>query len=237
LSHAVLDPDQAGLEAFDTRVREALDRLRAELEAAAAASETSGVDVDPEFVERFANTARSLSVQISNDLPPQLEPAAMAEIRRIIINILNDLEQLDAARPLDTIDKFFVGAEALRHIVRDALDEQLGCKGDDAPALVAYLQDALPRISRVDQARLVGISTRHLQRLAKDGGIPPRRLVLVCRLVRILGYAWTPEGVVAWFYRDRRDLDGHAPVDVLNEVGFEHMLLRLARQGRAEHGS
>lgn len=235
MSSAVLEPGQAGLVELESRIREGLQRLQQELESAAEVSSTQ--TVDPEYARRFAETARRLSVQVSNDLPPQLEPDAMAEIRGIIINILDDLEHLDTTRPLDTIDKFFVEAEAVRHIVRDALDEQLGCAESDARPLVEYMRETLPRVSQADLAKIVGMSVRHLQRLAKDGGIPPRRLVLVAALVQILRYAWTPEGVIAWFYRDRRDLDGHAPIDVLNDVGFEALLRRLARQSRAGHGS
>jgi hypothetical protein len=209
-----------------------LKSLQDELEAAA-----SGATVDPEYVKRFAETARRLSVRLSNELPPQLEPDAVAEIRRIIINSLNDLEEIDPDRPLDTIDSFFVAAEAIRHIVRDALDEQIAGDRGDARLLVQLLREQLPRISQAEQAKLVGLSTRHLQRLGKDGGIPPRRLALVGALVQILRYAWTPEGVVAWFYRERRALDGHAPIDVLDDIGFEAHLKRLARQGRAGHGS
>jgi hypothetical protein len=55
------------------------------------------------------------------------------------------------------------------------------------------------------------MSTRHLQRLAKEGGTPPRQLVLAARLVKLLRYVWNPEGVIAWFHRERAELDGHAP--------------------------
>jgi hypothetical protein len=48
---------------------------------------------------------------------------------------------------------------------------------------------------------------------------------------------WNPEGVVAWFYRERKVLDGHAPIDLASDPGFERALVRLARQGRAEHGA
>jgi hypothetical protein len=223
------------LERLATSLNEAVANLREGLEAAASPSQPS--TIDPEYAKRFAETARRLSVQLSNELPPELESDAIAEIRRILINVLGELGQMDMDRPLDTIDGFFVGAEAIRHIVRDALDEHLGRQETDSRPLVDYLHEALPRISQADQARLVGISTRHLQRLGKDGGTPPRRLSVVARLVRLLRYAWTPEGVLAWFFRERRELDWHAPIDVLGEPGFEGILLALARQGRAGHGS
>jgi len=234
LPSAVLDPEES-LERLETSLNEAISALRENLQAAASDSNPS--TVDPEYAKRFAHTAQRLSVQLSNELPPQLESEAIAEIRRILIDLLDKLGRIDTNRPLDTIDEFFVGAEAIRHIVRDALDEHLGRQEHDSRPLVEYLYEALPRISQSDQARLIGISTRHLQRLGKDGGTPPRRLTVVTRLVKLLRYAWTPEGVVAWFFRERRELDGHAPIDVLGEAGFEGILLQLARQGRAGHGS
>jgi AraC-like DNA-binding protein len=230
-----LDPEQPGLADLERRISHALDKLREELEAAAGDADASAID--PEYVRRWIETARRLSVQVSNDLPPELEPEAVAEIRKIIINLLDALERIDAARPLDTIDAFFVGSEAVRHIIRDALDEHVGSREDDAGGLTACLKDALPRITQADQARLAGVSVRHLQRLGKDGGTPPRQLVLAVRLVKLLRYVWNPEGVIAWFYRERTDLDGHAPIDLAGNPGFEPVLLRLARQGRAQHGS
>lgn len=229
------DPEQRELADLERLISDALAKLRDELEAVAADAEVPAID--PEYVGRWVETARRLSVQVSNDLPPQLEPEAGAEIRKIIINLLDGLEHVDEKRPLDTIDQFFVGSEAVRHIIRDALDEHVGVRDDDARRLVAYLKDALPRVTQVDQARLAGMSVRHLQRLAKDGGTPPRQLVLAARLVKLLRYVWNPEGVIAWFHRERTDLDGHAPIDVAGDPGFERVLLRLARQGRAQHAA
>ena len=229
------DSEQRELADLERLISDALAKLRGELEAVADDAEVPAID--PEYVDRWLETARRLSVQVSNDLPPQLEPEAGAEIRKIIINLLDGLEHVDEKRPLDTIDQFFVGSEAVRHIIRDALDEHVGVRDDDARRLVAYLKDALPRVTQVDQARLAGMSVRHLQRLAKDGGTPPRQLVLAARLVKLLRYVWNPEGVIAWFHRERTDLDGHAPIDVAGDPGFERVLLRLARQGRAQHAA
>ena len=229
------DPEQQELADLERLIGDALAKLRRELEAAAEGTDAAAVD--PEYVDRWLQTARRLSVQVSNDLPPQLDPEAMAEIRKIIVNLLDDLGQLDERRPLDTIDHFVVSAEAIRHILRDALDEHLGVHDHDARALVSYLKEALPRVTQADRARIAGVSTRHLQRLAKEGGTAPRQLVLAARLVKLLRYVWNPEGVIAWFHRERPELDGHAPIDVAGDSGFESILLRLARQGRAQHGA
>jgi hypothetical protein len=235
LPELVLDPEQQQLADLEQLIGDALAMLRGELEAAVGDADVSAID--PEYVNRWLETARRLSVQVSNDLPPRLEPEAVAEIRKIIINLLDGLEQVDERRPLDTIDRFFVGSEAVRHILRDALDEYVGVRDDDAHRLVVYLKEALPRVTQADQARIAGMSTRHLQRLAKEGGAPPRQLVLAARLVKLLRYVWNPEGVIAWFHRERTELDGHAPIDVAGDAGFERVLLRLARQGRAQHGA
>jgi len=229
------DPGQQELADLERRISDALTELRDELEAAVGDAEVPALD--PEYVNRWVETARRFSVQVSNDLPPQLEPESVAEARKIIINLLDSLEHRDEKRPLDTLDQVFVAAEAVRHIIRDALDEHVGTGDDDARRLVAFLKEALPRITQADQARLAGISARHLQRLAKEGGTPPRQLVLAARLVKMLRYVWIPEGVVAWFHRERTELDGHAPIDVAGDPGFERALLRLARQGRAQHGA
>lgn len=230
-----LDPEQRELAELEQRIAGALNKLRDELETAAADAEVP--PFDPDYLSRWLETARRLSVQVSNDLPSLLEPEAVAEIRRLIINVLDGLEHLDDDRPLDTIDQFFVASEAVRHILRDALDEHVDLREDDARRVVAFLRDALPRVTQADQARLAGISTRHLQRLGKEGGSPPRQLVLAARLVRLLRHVWNPEGAVAWFYRERTELDDHAPIDVAGDPGFERLLLRLARQGRAQHAA
>ena len=230
----VHDREQQELADLERRISDVLAELRGDLEAVASGRDLRAID--PEYVDRWVDTARRLSVRVSNDLPPQLEPESMAEIRKIIINLLDGLEHVDEQRPLDTIDQFFLGSEAIRHIIRDALDEHVGVRDDDARRLVAYLKDALPRITQSDQARLAGMSTRHLQRLGKGGG-PPRQLVLAARLVKLLRYVWNAEGVIAWFHRERTELDGHAPIDVAGDAGFERVLLRLARQGRAQHGA
>jgi hypothetical protein len=231
----VLDQEQQVLADLEQLISNALSKLRDEMEAATRNADLP--TIDPEYVRRWIETAKRLSVQVSNDLPPQLEPEAVAEIRKIIINLLDGLERVDPAQPLDALDGFFVQSEAVRHIIRDALDEHVGCREDDARPLVAYLKQTLPRVTQADQAKIAGISTRHLQRLGTTGGAPPRQLVLAVRLVRLLRYVWNPEGVIAWFHRDRAELDGHAPIEVMGDAGFERLLLRLAREGRAQHAA
>jgi uncharacterized protein (DUF2384 family) len=170
-------------------------------------------------------------------MPPDLDSAAVAEIRGIIVDALHDLDEIDAERPWDTVEVFVLKAEAMRHIVRDALDAHVGSDGRDAAALANSLVDWLPRVPQNRLAELVGISPRQFLRWRKQGGEPTGRLVLVTRLVALLHAAWTPEGVVAWFERARRDLDGKRPIDVIDDHDYEQRLMTAVRQGRAQHGS
>lgn len=228
--------------------RDQLERLEGEIErwqttfhedlATTTESGTSEHPLDPAYVERFLRTAQRLSLQVHKEVPPDLDPEALAEIRGHIIDGLGALSELDLERPFDSVDDFVVHAEAVRHIVRDALDGQPDGNESSAKELLDGLRQQLPGISRKQLGELIGIGERQIQRLAKDeGSTPSRRLQLVARLVALLWRAWTPAGVVAWFYRQRADLDGRAPIDVLEDPGCERELILAARGGRAQHGS
>lgn len=192
---------------------------------------------DPGYAERFRETARQLSKRLNEELPPDLDAEALAEIRGIIVDALHDLDDIDEESPWDSVEVFVLKAEAIRHIVRDALDGHVGSDGLDAAALAESLQNWLPRVPQRRLADLVGISPRQFLRWKKEGGDPTRRLVLVTRLVAVLHRAWTPEGVVSWFERPRRDLDNKRPIDVLDDHDYEQRLMTVVRQGRAQHGS
>jgi small subunit ribosomal protein S1 len=229
------DRDGKKLIDLEVMISEALSDLYADLEAVAGESDVAVID--REKAMSWVEIARRLSVRVSDDLPAHLDADAAAEVRRIIINILDELARADLDAPLDVLDRFFTQSEAIRQILRDARELRADFSESDARALVAYLQHALPRVTQADQARLAGMSTRHLQRLGKGKGTPPYQLVLAARLVKLLRPIWNPQGVVAWFYRERSELDGHAPIDLASDPGFERMLLGLARQGRAQHGA
>lgn len=217
----------------DVLIDEFIERVTGDLERV----RKDGAELDPGFSERFRETARQLSKRLNEQLPPELDPSAVAESRGILVEALHDLDEIDEERPWDAVELFVLKAEAIRHIVRDALDGHVGSDGRDALALTRSLQEWLPRISQAQLAKLVDISPRQFARWKKQGGEAPRRLLLVAQLVALLHRAWTPEGVVAWFYRPRRDLAGERPVDVLDDPDREQDLLTAVRQGRAQHGT
>ena len=228
-------PEQDRLRALDDVLEEW--KVRVLQYAQQADSPGDDGDIDDVYAKRFKQTLGRL-VALNEQLhPDDFDPATLAEIRDIIIKWIAALEDFDPSRPLDSVDYFLVHAEAIRHLVRDALDAHVDGVGDDAQTVVATLQSWLPEISQAKLAELVGISTRQLQRWKKEGGKPTRRLRTVARLVAILRRAWTDDGVIAWFYRARHDLDGKRPIDLLDSPEFDSLIGTAARQGRAEHGA
>jgi transcriptional regulator with XRE-family HTH domain len=162
------------------------------------------------------------------------DPEWVAEFRGLLLDIVRATQ---TSEPLDAYDKLLLNTEAIRHLLRDAVDGHVrGCE-DRVGAMVEQLTQWLPRVSQAELAQLMGVSTRQFQRWATSSAAPSRRAQLVARLVAILRRSWTPEGVVAWFYRPRPSLDGHAPVDVLSDPAYEQELLLAVRRGRAQHGS
>lgn len=230
-------PDREQLEQLEGAIEKWQTQLQEELKSKASAAEEIEIAVDDAYMERFVKTAQRLSSRIHKEVPPDLDPESLAEIRGHIIEGLEALYEYDETRPLDSVDSFLVHAEALRHIVRDALDGQPAGDESDARDLLDGLSQQLPGIGRRELGKLIGVGERQVQRLAKEGGRSSRRLQLVARLVALLWRAWTPAGVVAWFYRQRDDLDGHAPIDVLDDPDYEPRLMLATRRGRAQHGS
>jgi uncharacterized protein (DUF2384 family) len=188
--------------------------------------------LDSEAFERLARTARDLAGRINESLPPEIDPRAADEIRRRLIAILTLPAEGES---LNTADRFLLEMEAVRHILRDLVQEQ-PVDLRDGKAVIELLEGWLPRVSVNDLAALLGYSSRQLQRRRRDGGPSTHRAELVARLVAILRHGWTDEGVMAWFLRPRRDLDGARPIDLMDDPGREHDLLRAARAGRVQGG-
>ena len=220
--------ERAQLEQAEQVVLEWMETLRDEADA-----------LDDRQVENFADTMRRLVTRLSKDLGPlDVDPESLAEIRGVIIGGIEKLDGTDDADSrIDVLEDLLIRGETIRHVLRDALDADVGADPRDARAMGDALIEWLPRVPQREIAQLAGISPRQFQRWLKDGGESPRRLELVARLVALLKRAWTPEGVVAWFHRPRRDLDGRAPADVLDDPAAEQALMRAVRQGRAQHGS
>lgn len=225
----VLDSERAELERFAALVEESSRKLLDALQH---------TPIPADFQQRWQHTASRLSKAIDQSTPPSLDAEQIAEIRGELLGIMQCVADADPDQPLDSVEVALLGFEAIRHLVRDALDRQAAGEGD-ARALLAGMQAALPHIGRRDLAQLLDTSERSIQRtLASPSAVEPRRrLVIVARLVSLLSRGWTPEGVVAWFHRPRGELKGANVLEVIDDASFEHEIFELARHGRAQHGS
>ena len=193
---------------------------------------------DGDVWDRWAQTVGQLAEAIDHAVPPSLDAEAVAEIRGDLLAIAQSVLAHDPKRPLDSYEQALLRLEAIRHVIRDALDEHLPGE-HDARALLAGVEQALPRIGRRELAALLATSDRSVQRiLASRGPVEPaRRLLLVARLVELLRRGWTPEGVVAWLGRPRPALGGASVLDVLDDPAHEQDVLALARGSLAQHAS
>ena len=192
-------------------------------------------EVDESFEERWqaiSDRLRGLSTELQ---PQDYDKEQLAELFKTLLGI-RDL--LDQGRDLDTLDHLLVSIERIRHVVRDALDEHVCGGARDVGLLAGDLERWLPGIPKRDVAELLAVDRRTLTRWADKVGTPTRRAQTVTRLVAILRHNWTPEGIIAWFHRPRRDLNGRRPLQVLSEKNFdEDALLSAARAGRSQYAS
>jgi DNA-binding transcriptional regulator YiaG len=216
-----------------------IDELNSEVQewqkslVAALGDVAAGV-TDKAIKERWGDTEERL-LKLDDDLhPADFDPEWVAEFRGILLASLRSMQAKD---PLDAYDDLLLNAEAIRHLLRDAIDGHVEGSEDNIRAVLEQLQRWLPRVSQAELAGLMGISTRQFQRWAASDAAPNRRAQMVARIVALLHRSWTPEGVVAWFYRPRRELEGKQAIDVLDDPAYEQQLMLAVRQGRAQHGA
>jgi AraC-like DNA-binding protein len=171
---------------------------------------------------------------VNQKLPPQVDANARDEIRRRLIYLLT-LRPDEGLLPLDVADHALLEMEAIRHVMRDLLQEQPPAELLDAASVIRLLEQWLPSLPIKQLAQLLGLSERALQRRRHEGQ-STHRMQLVARLVATLRHAWTNEGVFAWFRRTRDDLGGAAPIDLLDDATHERELMLAARAGRAQGG-
>lgn len=211
-------------------VDDSLRQVQRSLEEAAR----SGA-LDRQTLDRLGTTAKRAAQRVNASLPPQLDDWAAAEIRDRLITILT--LELEETSGLDVADRFLMEMEAVRHIVRDVLDEQPPVELRDAENLVRLLESWLPGVTVAQLSEILGLSERALQRRRHgEGGEATHRMGLVARLVAILRLSWTAQGVAAWFHRPLSALGGLRPVELLDDPGRERDLLLMARAGRVQGG-
>jgi len=196
---------------------------------------TGHPEIDGSAQKRLADVNRRLA-----DLKPQLETTDLSyEQRATLYSALVDVSNAMTADPgdLDRFEAALVGIERVRHVLRDALDEFVGGAKAARRRLLHELNQSLAGIRQADIAELVAVDPRTIRRWASEAGEPEHRLLLVARLVAVLRHAWTPNGVIAWFHRPRRELGSKAPIELLDDPGSERSLLSEARSSRNQYGT
>ncbi len=198
-----------------------------------------GVTPAPGAVSRLRREAVAWAVDFNREVPASLPPDARDEIRDHLLRGIETLNRDDfAERLLDRLDELLLSLEAVRHILRDAAEDDVGAAVSTPREVVRLLDGLLPGIDRAALAELLGVDPRTLQRWqAGEGGRLRPRARLVARLAAMLARTWTAEGVVAWFRRPRRDLGGDPPIARLDDPAAAEDLIDAARRGRASHGA
>jgi hypothetical protein len=209
------------------------EKLSAIQHALDVAAQSDALDVDA--LNRLNDTFKQVAARVNANLPPEIDAATSDELRKRIVDLLT--RDYESASPLDSADAFLVEMEAIRHIIRDLLEEQPPVSLQDASRAIALLEQWLPGVTQTQLAELIDYSPRTMQRLVRaeqKSTTATHRLQVVARIVAIVRHAWTPQGVVMWFSRRRADLGGRAPVELLDDPVHEHELIRAARAGRVQ---
>jgi hypothetical protein len=192
-------------------------------------------EIDGSAHQRLAGVEKRLAA-----LKPQLEAADLSyEQRATLYSALVDVNTAMNATPgdLNRFEAALIGIERVRHVVRDALDEFVGGANAERRRLLQAVETSLPGVRQTDIAELLDVDPRTIRRWSASAGTPEHRLQLVARLVAVLRHAWTPQGILAWFHRPRRDLDERRPIDLLDDPGSERVLLSAARSSRNQYGT
>jgi hypothetical protein len=194
-------------------------------------------EVDDSHEERWQAIAQRMKRLRDGIRAEDYDKDQLATLASTLLDIRDQLDRDDAPGNLDVCDQLMIMLERIRHVVRDALDEHVSGTTGDVGVVMSELERWLPHVSDQTIATLVGVDRRSLSRWRGRGGQPRRSLRIFARLVAILRHNWDEEGVIAWFGRPRRDLDGRRPAALLADPNAEDALLSAARYGRNQYAS
>lgn len=220
---AIAEGDREALRSEDQQLQEQLSALETAARSGA---------LDEQYFERLNDTLRDLAARLADELLPQLEPEVAIEVQSRLIAVLT--MRPNGREALDFADDLLMEIEAVRHVIRDALQEQPRAFLLDAAAVAKQLESWLPNVPQREVAELLGISARTYQRHRDQGGSSSSREQTVLRLVAILRKGWSDAGVMAWFRRPRTQLADATPLYLLADPAQEQVLLKLARRGRVQ---
>jgi uncharacterized protein (DUF2384 family) len=193
-------------------------------------------EADSSYEERWRDIADRLKRLRYEIEAEDYDKQQLAILATALLDMRDQLDRRDAW-DLDVCDQLMIILERIRHVVRDALDEHVNGATGDVGVVMGDLDRWLPHIPDQAIARLVGVDRRTLSRWRGQVGQPRRSLRLFARLVAILRHNWDEDGIVAWFERPRRDLDGRRPATLIDDPDAEDKLIGAARSGRNQYAA
>lgn len=196
--------------------------------------------------ERAAETRDRLLELSQEEIQLELSDELRTELLQYCLAALHKLNraaqtQGDAEAALRQAAEALVDLEALRHILRDAVDHEplrtleLGRHTALSRAdAVRHVEQWLPRLTADERGALLGTDARSLRRWREDETTPAtRHAELALEIAAVLRHSWTDEGVLRWFSREHPMLQGRRPDDVIDDVDWEPALRDAARAARA----
>jgi len=128
--------------------------------------------------------------------------------------------------------------EQVRHLLRDIVEERDVQADRDPRAIARWLVDTVA-VPQPQIATVLGVAPRTLQRWVSASGTSApsgeelARLSMVAAAVAHLRHSFTGPGALRWFDRPHPALDGHAPLELLDDPANYPMLRSLAARARS----
>lgn len=167
-------------------------------------------------IELVEQLAEALAADGSGEEAGVRDPYLLVELQRAALAARLALDREDP----DRRGELRVRLEQMRQAFRDAAAQEPVSERRSGQEIARWLDD-VAGVSQQRLADLLGVERRTLQRWVAGQSAPSgedeRRLRVVARLVNHLRHALTPAGVIGWFERERDELSGRAPRELLEE--------------------
>lgn len=177
-------------------------------------------------------------LDISNGMPEGVDDPGVARMLSRAVEL-----QRAAAQDPDGSDPDWKVKEATRNL-KDAvhmMERRLSrLRLDDPTEAASSVIKTLQGVEAQRVAKLLGVSPKTVSqwRGGKVATIKkaPGRVVFVAQIIRYLQSTWTPHGILAWFETPRQQLDGKAPLQLIDSENAEgwKKLRDLARGSRSQ---
>ncbi len=187
------------------------------------------------FVDRLADEL----IAQSDETPLSVDPYFLLAAQRATIGALRVLDSGDLAGARAQLR---VRLEQLRQVYRDLAEGKALYHSPPAKQLAAWLSEVLD-VPQARLAELAGVSARTFQRWVSStdkiepDGEDARRLGVIAAAANHLRHALTGPGVVRWFERPNPQLEGHRPLELLDDPEDAVRLATLAASTRSHTAS